>query len=105
MISFFDSFTVEITNKEADSDRNIYMESPIRWNKEHYLSELGHGMADMGFAGDVDIVVPYKQNESTEWIFRGSHGRNIRSQRIVNELVIDYINNNYKIFLDRWPFD
>ena len=62
-------------------------------------------MADMGFAGKGALVVPYKKNESTEWMFRTCHNRHIRRQRMVNEWGIGFINNWFRIFLGCWPFE
>ena len=39
----------------------------------------------MGYAGDGDLVVPYKRKESTSWLCRSMHNQDIRSQRMVNE--------------------
>ena len=64
---------------------------------------------DMGFGGSGALqrtmVVAYKRNEGTEWIHRSSYNRYIRRQRIVNEWEIGYINNRFRIFLGRWPFE
>ena len=63
-----------------------------------FLSNGQHGMADMGFGGDGDLVVPYKANESKEWLCRRDHHNNIRTQRMLNEWGIGYISNRYRIF-------
>lgn len=74
ILSFCDIFgrfiRLEITDKGAESDRTLYVEFDVYRKKSVYLSTGQHGMADMGFAGDGDIVVPYKANESTDWMLR-----------------------------------
>lgn len=102
----FGAFTrIEISDKGAESDRNFYTNSEVYKSTESFLSAGQHGMADMGFGGDGALVVPYKRNESTEWLFRTTHNRYIRSQRMVNEWGIGYINNRYRVFLGKWSFE
>lgn len=59
----------------------------------------------MGLAGDCDLVVPYKRNEITDWINRGDRKSYIRLQRMINDWGIGLINNSYRLFLGRWPFE
>ena len=94
---------LEISDKGAESDRNMYKSSEVYHNLSDFLAAGKHGMADMGFGGSGGLVVPYKRNESTEWIHRSSYNRYIRQQRMVNEWGIGYINNRFRIFLGRWP--
>lgn len=58
----------------------------------------------MGFVGDGSLIVPYKSNESLDWMYRAVHNRYIRKRRMVNEWGIGYINNRYREFLGLWPF-
>ena len=96
---------LEIRDKGAESDRNLYTSSEVYQNPGDFLATGRHGMADMGFCGSGALVAPDKRNESTEWIHRSSYNKYIRGQRIVNEWGIGYINNRFRIFLGRWPFE
>ena len=69
---------LEISEKGAESDRNMYKSSEVYQNPGEFLAAGQHGMADMGFGGSGALVVPYKRNESTEWIHSSSYNRYIR---------------------------
>ncbi|PXF47704.1 hypothetical protein BWQ96_02566 [Gracilariopsis chorda] len=92
---------VEISDHGAESDRSLYTNSDVCPNRESYLADGQHGMADMGFAGDGELVVPYKRTESASWLYRTEHYNDIRKQSMVNEWVIGFINNRYRLFLGR----
>lgn len=96
---------LEISDKGAESDRNLYTSSEVYQNPSDFLTAGQLGMADMGFGGSGALVVPYKNKESTEWIHMTNYNRYIRRQRMVNEWGIGYINNRFRIFLGRWPFE
>ena len=59
----------------------------------------------MVYAGDGDLFFPYKRIESTLWLYRSKQNSYIRSQRMVNEWGIGFINNRFRVFLGRWPFE
>ena len=96
---------IEVSDKGAESDRNMYTTSDVFKNSDESLSTGQHGMADMGFAGSGELVVPYKRNESTMWMYRSIYNKCIRKQRMVNEWGIGYVNNRFRLFLGRWPFE
>lgn len=89
----------------VESDRNLYTSSDVHHNTELYISNGQHGMADMWFAVDGELFVPYKRNESTSWFYRAKHNKEIRKRIMVNERGIRFINNRYRLFLGRWPFE
>ena len=96
---------IEITDKGAESDRTIYVPSDICKRGDLHLSGALHGMADMEFSGDGDLVVPYKRNESTSWLYRSRHNQDISSQRMVKEWGIGFISKRFRLFIDCWPFE
>ncbi|PXF44638.1 hypothetical protein BWQ96_05633 [Gracilariopsis chorda] len=89
ILLFYDIFgrfiRVEITDHGAESDHSLYTRSDFYRNRERYLFNAQHGMADMGFAGDGELVVPYKRTESTSWLYKNEHNKEIRQQHTVNE--------------------
>ena len=61
-------------------------------------------MADMVFARDVDLAVPFGINEGTDWILRGEHKQDMRMQRVASDSDLGYLKNRYGIFRSRWPY-
>ena len=76
---------VKISEKGAESYRNMYTSSDVYRSSENFLRPGQHGMADMGFAGKRALVVSYKRKEITDWMFRTFYNRHIRWQRMVKD--------------------
>lgn len=96
---------LEMTDKGAESDRTLYTESDVYRNSDQYLSLGHHGMADMAFAGVGELVVPFKTNESTSWMYRTEYNSTLRKQPMVNEWGTGFLNNRFRLFLGRWPLE
>lgn len=69
---------IDMTNKGANSDRNMYMGLDMYKKREQFLSPGQHGMADMGPAGDGEVIVQFWQNDSTSWMYRTVYNLDIR---------------------------
>lgn len=64
--------TIDISDEGSESDKCVYSNFPIYQNRDLYLTDGQHSVADMGFAVEGDLVMAYRRNESTEWMYRGS---------------------------------
>lgn len=73
-----------IKDKRPETYRVLYVYSDIYINQDKYLTGCQHGMADMGFLADGDMVFPYKRNESTSWIYRSLQNRDIRHKPMLD---------------------
>jgi len=62
-------------------------------------------MCDTGFIGDGPIVCPFKSGEGGWFQYRTEWNKDIRTQRILNEWAVGWVNNRYRIFLGRWPYE
>lgn len=86
-----------------ESHRNLYTEIELYCNPGQYLRPVQHDMADMSFAWEGELVLPYYRNESTAWICRAEHNRHIGKKRMTTEWRLGYANNRYILFLVKWP--
>ena len=96
---------VEISDKGTESDRNMYTNLDVYRVSDHFLCTGQHRMGDMYFAWKGALVVAYKKNQCTERMLRTCYNRHIKRQRMVKEWGIGFINNRFRICLERRPFE
>lgn len=82
----------------------MYTQSEVDRNLAQYLSPGEHSIAGMAFAGDDELVVPYKRKESTDWMYHAERNQDIRKQMMMSEWKLGYVTNRHRLFLGRWPF-
>lgn len=61
---------VEISDVGADSDHFMYKRSVEYTNSKEFMEDRQNGVADMRNGGGEDLVVRFKRNESTMWMYR-----------------------------------
>lgn len=94
----------EITHVNSENDRTTYVLSEVYRYPHRFLSNSQHGMADVGYTYDEELVVRFEKNASISLMYHSEYNRDMGKRRMNSEWVFSNLSNRHHIVLGRWPF-